>query len=80
MDYLIPAWLIVIAALGAVGVYARWRYFAHSFSRLLFLLLYLALAMFPDIPIEWGRWFNRYFLLFLFLVDIASWKTYAGGK
>ena len=69
---LIPTWLMALIVLGAVAVQVMERKYEHAVGRMLLFGLYAVLTMFPDISIEVARFFTRYFLVIIFLVEIIS--------
>lgn len=72
MNLLIPAWVLVVIFLIALYAKARQGQYEHAFTRLLFLGFYLAMAMDATIPIETARFFNRYLLALMLLVEVFS--------
>jgi hypothetical protein len=70
--FLIPEWILAIAFLASSFAMLYRRRWEHAFSRLLLAGFYIALAVFPEIPIEVARALARWFILLLALVEVIS--------
>lgn len=66
---------LILAVMAGVAIYVQWRQgrYEYAFARTLYFWLYLFLFLYPDMPIETARFYNRYFLLLMFLVEAISY-------
>jgi Ca2+/Na+ antiporter len=89
MELHAPIWILmllvypwVLAVVIGIAVWVKWKQFQyeHAISRSLLFGMYVALTFLPDIPIETARFYTRWFILVIFIVEIFSFYLRMKGK